>query len=615
MIYLIAGGYWLILWALAPPNASSELKLNYPELPAIDYVRQQFLELLSGVSDDSAGLVAGLTIGERGAISETLSLQMKQLSLTHLVAVSGANLAIVMGVVYLLAAKLGLSRNLRFCLALVVMAAYVLLVGPESSVIRAATMAVFVMVGLWIGRGTNPLAALSLAIIFLLSIDPGLAVDVGFGLSALATAGLLLLAPKLYQVLESRMPALLAIGVAATVSAQLYTLPIILYLQPSLPLYSVLANLLVEPLVAPITILGLLAVITIWLPPLSSLISFVASIGSNWIVVVATNLAPMPFVRLHFVEGPAGVLLATLFVVAISFFFSSRRPKLRTASGISMTAIVAIAGSWIATDLVRSERFAGDWEVFFCDVGQGDAALVRSAGQTMLIDLGPDSDELKSCLEKAKVSSIDIVLLSHFDADHVGGLWALSGVPVGEVRVSGFQDDRPLVDLTKEVAEQKGLALKRTYEGMTGSLGAISWHILAPSATAREATDSNDASLVVLIEGGEYSLLFLGDLGQSGQERLLRRHPKLLSELASRTLVTKVAHHGSADQSGDLYRAIDSEILIFSVGRNDYGHPADSALRLAWPSGAKVLRTDLLGHIALSYTSELRYRYSGKLTA
>ena len=256
MIYLIAGCYWLILSLIAPEGAESSLKLNYPEIPFIDLVRERFLELLSGVSEDAAGLVAGLTIGERGAISEQLAGQMKELSLTHLVAVSGANLAIVMGVVYLIAARLGLSRNLRFISALLVMAAYVLLVGPESSVIRAATMAVFVMVGLWVGRGTNPLAALSLAVIFLLSVDPGLAVDIGFGLSALATAGLLVLAPKIYNLLEDKMPKLLAIGIAATVSAQLYTLPIILYLQPSLPVYSVLANLLVEPLVAPITILG-----------------------------------------------------------------------------------------------------------------------------------------------------------------------------------------------------------------------------------------------------------------------------------------------------------------------------------------------------------------------
>ncbi|NCW42507.1 MAG: ComEC/Rec2 family competence protein, partial [Actinobacteria bacterium] len=336
------------MWLIAPEGAESNLKLNYPEIPFIDLVRERFLGLLSGVSEDAAGLVAGLTIGERGAISEQLAQQMKALSLTHLVAVSGANLAIVMGVVYLIAARLGLSRNFRFISALLVMAAYVLLVGPESSVIRAATMAVFVMVGLWVGRGTNPLAALSLAVIFLLAVDPGLAVDIGFGLSALATAGLLVLAPKIYNLLEDKMPKLLAIGIAATVSAQLYTLPIILYLQPSLPVYSVLANLLAEPLVAPITILGLIAVLTIWLPPLSSLISFIASLGSNWIVVVASNLAPIPFVRLHFIDGPIGVLLASGFVVALSLYFSSSKAFLKAAAKTSMAGLVVVSGAWIA---------------------------------------------------------------------------------------------------------------------------------------------------------------------------------------------------------------------------------------------------------------------------
>ena len=615
MIYLIAGCYWCILWLIAPEGAESSLKLNYPEIPFIDLVRERFLELLSGVSDDAAGLVAGLTIGERGAISEQLAQQMKALSLTHLVAVSGANLAIVMGVVYLIAARLGLSRNLRFISALLVMAAYVLLVGPESSVIRAATMAVFVMVGLWVGRGTNPLAALSLAIIFLLSVDPGLAVDIGFGLSALATAGLLVLAPKIYNLLEDKMPKLLAIGIAATVSAQLYTLPIILYLQPSLPVYSVLANLLVEPLVAPITILGLIAVLTIWLPPLASLISFIASLGSNWIVVVASNLAPMPFVRLHFIDGPIGVLLASSFVVALSLYFSSSKAFLQAAAKTSMAGLVVVSGAWIAADVVRSETFAGSWQVFFCDVGQGDAALIRSQGKTVLVDLGPEPEDLSNCLDKARVSSLDAVFLSHFDADHVGGVLALSGLPVGQFVVSGYRDDRPLVELVGQVAKAKSVEITIGFEGMSGTLGSFQWQVLAPTATASEASDSNDASLVLLLESTDFSVLFLGDLGEAGQERLLARNPRVFALLASKTLVTKVAHHGSADQSRTFYRALDSEYLVFSVGKNDYGHPARSALSLAWPSGAEVLRTDKLGHIALGHDHQLRYRYSGKLTA
>ena len=408
---------------------------------------------------------------------------------------------------------------------------------------------------------------------------------------------------------------LLAIGIAATVSAQLYTLPIVLHLQPSLPIYSVLANLLVEPLVAPITILGLIAVLTIWIPPLSSLVGFIASLGSNWIVVVAGNLAPMPFVRLHFIDGPVGLVLAIAFVVALSLYFSTRRALLKGAAKACIAGVVVVSGTWVASDVVRSETFAGDWEVFFCDVGQGDAALVRSQDRTMLVDLGPSPEGLRKCLDAAKVTSLDLVILSHFDADHVGGVMGLANVAVGQFMISSYRDDRPLVELVSRVAKAKGVEISIGFEGMTGRIGLFTWQILAPSASAGEASDSNDASLSVLVESMNYSMLFLGDLGELGQERVLKRNPTVFAELASKTLVTKVAHHGSADQSQLFYRKLDSEYLVFSVGKNDYGHPARDALSLSWLSGAQVLRTDRLGHIAIGHDQELRFRYSGKLTA
>ncbi|MEY3383671.1 MAG: hypothetical protein RLZZ212_258, partial [Actinomycetota bacterium] len=195
MIVYLAFGYWLFLWLSAEPNSQSVIKQSYPDPPFMQHLRQRFLDALAGVSEDARGLVAGLTIGERDMVSPSLAEQMRDLSLTHLVAVSGANLAIVMGAVYFLAAGFSLARNLRFVLDLAVMLLYVLLVGPESSVIRAATMALFVMLGLWLGRGSSSLYALSCAVLLLLVIDPGLATDVGFALSAFATAGLVLIAP------------------------------------------------------------------------------------------------------------------------------------------------------------------------------------------------------------------------------------------------------------------------------------------------------------------------------------------------------------------------------------------------------------------------------------
>ena len=150
MIIFVAATYWTILWVTALPGSVSQIKLSYPRIEFIEGLRAVFLFRAQGVTPDATALVGGLAIGERELLSLEMAQNMKTLSLTHLVAVSGANLAIIMGVVYLLTAALGLARNTRFVTAFLVMVAYVLVVGPESSVLRAATMATFVAIGLWL---------------------------------------------------------------------------------------------------------------------------------------------------------------------------------------------------------------------------------------------------------------------------------------------------------------------------------------------------------------------------------------------------------------------------------------------------------------------------------
>ena len=318
-----------------------------------------------------------MAIGERELLSPEVALQMKTLSLTHLVAVSGANLAIIMGVAYLIGAASGISRNARFIFALTVMACYVLVVGPESSVLRAATMATFVAIGLWLGRGTKPIICLAWAVIFLLSIDPGLATDFGFALSALATVGLLTMALPIYTWLAQYMPRLIAIGIAASFSAQLATTPILLMLQPSIPLYSVLANLIVEPVVAPVTILGILSLIFAFpFPAISTFISYLASLGTWWITLVAGQISDWPAARIHFVAGPAGVGLAALIVLLSLALYQPRLSRFRPVlvSGLVCTLLFSIA--WSSSDQLRHKDFAGNWDVLNCDVGQGDALLI-----------------------------------------------------------------------------------------------------------------------------------------------------------------------------------------------------------------------------------------------
>ena len=616
MIVAIAAGLWALLWITAPPGSRSSLKSSYPDIAVIEAIRAKFLHNLAGVTPDSEALVAGLSIGVRSMLSPEMAEQMKILSLTHLVAVSGANLAIVMGAIYFLSAAIGLRRNFRFTFALVAMAAYVLVVGPESSVLRAATMAVFVLAGIWLGRGSNPLISLSWAVIFLLAVDRGLAVDYGFGLSAFATAGLVLLATKWFEILRSKMPDWLALGIAASASAQLWTTPILLMLQPSLPIYSVVANLLVEPVVAPVTVLGISGVVVSPLLPFAtSFLTWLASFGTWWITIVAATLSAWPLARLHFVQGPAGVVLSALLVAGISVYFISVSNSVKKIVGAATATLLLVSVAWSGFDFVRYRTFAKDWQVLNCDVDQGDGLLLRSNGMVALVDVGREPDSIKSCLENLGIKKIDLLVLTHFDADHVGGIEGVTGHwPIGTALISGFEDDRPLVAKVHEAIERNGAELRIGFLGMIGSLGEFNWRILSPTFTATEASDSNDASITMQFSGRDFNVLTLGDLGEMGQTRIMREYSGAMS-LGDKPLITKVAHHGSADQSREFYEMFPPDIAIFSVGRNDYGHPSERMLRIAHSVGSKILRTDRSGAVAIGFRNgALWISSAGKLS-
>jgi competence protein ComEC len=542
---------------------------------------------------------------------------MKELSLTHLVAVSGANLAIIAAAVFLTASLLGFGRSWRFVLSYLAIACYIVLVGPESSVLRAGAMAAFVLAGWWLGRKVNPLIPLSWAVLLLLLIDPGLAVDIGFALSVFATLGLLLLAGRLHEWLEPRLGTWLSIGISSSIAAQLYTMPVLLILQPSIPLYSVIANLAVELVVAPVTVLGILAVLAAaFFPPLAKLLSLIASFGTWWIEVVANHLSQLPLTRVPMLPGPTGVWFTVLLVLGLTMLAISKQPPIRLVGAI-LVSVFVIPISWVATDINRRGSFHHGWQVLNCDVGQGDALLIRSQGQIALVDVGREDEPIDNCLKSLGIARIDLLVLTHFDADHIGGIaGAMRNRTAGLVLISGFKDDRPLVSLVSEVLASSAESVQIGHRGMTGELGGVRWSVLSPTSNALEAEDSNDASVVMTFDLQEFSVLTLGDLGEPGQQRLLRHSWPQLWVLREKPLVLKVAHHGSKDQSGQLHELIQPDVAIFSVGQgNDYGHPSPKTLSLVYGLGAKVLRSDSQGPISIRVEGgELVASSGGKLS-
>jgi competence protein ComEC len=298
--------------------------------------------------------------------------------------------------------------------------------------------------------------------------------------------------------------------------------------------------------------------------------------------------------------GDLGIFFTVLLVIGVSLVLVSKSPNLRML-GFVFAALFLVPIGWVASDLVRHSNFDQGWQVLNCDVGQGDALLLRDRGEVALIDVGREDAPIDNCLDDLGIRHIDLLVLTHFDADHVGGIaGALAGRSVGLALLSGFNDDRPLVKLVSDVLSVSAQRVEIGFSGVTGSLGSASWRVLAPSFAANEAEDSNDASVVLLFEMTGFNILTLGDLGERGQLRLIRNYWPVLFELRQMPLILKVAHHGSKDQSNELHELVQPDVALISVGKdNDYGHPSRNLLAILADAKARTLRTDLLGPISI----------------
>ncbi|MDJ0335442.1 ComEC/Rec2 family competence protein [Salinibacterium sp. G-O1] len=561
-------------------------------------LRAGFLRATQELPGDGGDLLAGLAIGDTSAVSDDLDSAMKSSSLSHLTAVSGANCAIVIGLMMLAGAALGLPRWLRIGVSIATLIGFVVLVTPEPSVLRAALMAALVLLALSGGRPVQGLPILSLATMSLLVLDPWLARNYGFVLSVLATAGLLLLAGPLAGVLGRWLPRWLALVIAVPVAAQLACQPVIVLLNASLPAYGVVANILAAPAAPIATVVGLAACVLLALvPPLGTLLCLLAWVPSFWIAAVASFFAGAPGAQLPWPAGAGGVaLLVAVSALAVGAVVGSRRWRRWAAAALILIMVGYVgvaAGGRIGQQLGRP----AEWQIAGCDVGQGDAFVVRSAGVVALIDTGPDEQLLAACLADLGIDRIDLLVLTHYDHDHVGGVSAVLGrvdrALVGPVGRPG--DDDIVADLRAAGADVQQVA-----RGPSGMLGELRWHVLWPPVRLAGIEPGNSASVTVEFEpvgdclAGCFSSIFLGDLGESAQDRLLAANP--LGEVD----VVKVSHHGSADQSVRMYERLHAVVGLIGVGAdNGYGHPTEKLLDLLTSTDTAAVRTDNAGLILL----------------
>ncbi|MGL5866890.1 MAG: ComEC/Rec2 family competence protein [Dermatophilaceae bacterium] len=573
---------------------------------AADQLRAGLRRSVEGAPPDPRGLLPGLVVGDTTRTPADLTEAMRASGMTHLTAVSGSNCTIVTAMVLGLASVLGVPRRLRPLVALGALAGFVVLARPEPSVVRAATMGAIGLIGLSRSRRSAGLPVLGGAVVVVLVVDPWLARSFGFALSTLATLGILVFTRPWADAVAARLPPRLAgLGpvLALPVAAQAATAPLVVLLQGSVSLVGVAANVLAAPLVAPATIAGVAAAAASVLSDrLATMAGWVGVVPAAGIAQIARHAVRIPGGTVPWPDGPTGAMLLAVLSVAVLVtgrFLSSvvaRRPVLvLVLAGLAVgVAVPTQAVTWPPDD----------WRVVVCDVGQGDAIVLRSGpSAAVLVDAGPDPPLVDGCLDRLGIGTLDAVVLTHLHADHVDGLsGALDGRRVRQVLVGPERDPERASRAVERLARGAHIPVVTVRAGDRLGLGELDAVVWSPARTIAAGSIPNNASVVLAASTGGVDALLLGDIEREACRDLLlrlRREPGM-ARMAAGFDVVKTPHHGSSDIDPDLLAAVRSPVAVVSVGAdNDYGHPAGRHLETLRRNGFHTYRTDRHGDVAI----------------
>ena len=560
-------------------------------------VRQALRDSVAHRPAEQRALVPALVDGDDAGVDEELQEDFRATGLTHLLAVSGTNLTLVVGFLLAMARWCRVRGRWLLAVAGCGIVGFVLIARTEPSVLRAAVMGTIGLVALGANGRHRALRGLGTAVLVLVLVDPGLAVSAGFALSVLATGGILLLAPAWRDAMARWLPRWLAEAIAVPAAAQLACTPLVAGISGQVSLVAVVANLLVAPVIGPATVLGLAGgLLTLAWAPLGRLCGTAASWCVAWLVTVAEHGAALPTASVAWGTGPAAlvVLSALTLLVALVGPRLLRRP----------VPAVAVALVLVSAVLVRPPSLGwppAGWVLVACDVGQGDALVLRvGAGRAVAVDAGPDPRAVDRCLDRLGISEVPLLVLTHFHADHVDGVdGVFADRTVDAVATTRLRDPPGGVAEVDDAARAAGLVPQPASYGATAAIGAATIQVLWPPADSPthgpgDGSTANEASVVLLVEVEGLRLLLTGDVEPEGQEALARLLPGLQVD------VLKLPHHGSAHQDEPWLVSLSASVVLVSVGAdNDYGHPAASALRPLTDAGEQVYRTDRDGDLAV----------------
>lgn len=511
-----------------------------------------------GTGDVGDALVTGLLIGDTEWLPETVMEDLRRAGLAHFVAVSGSNVALFLGAWWLVGAPLAIRPRPRAVVGILGLIVFVVVTRWEPSVIRASVMAAVPLVGGLVGVPVGPWTALGTAVTLVLLVSADLIFSVGFQLSVAATAGVLLGVASV----RDRTPRWVWVPLGATVGAQAAVAPLILIVFGTIPLASPIANVVAAPIVTAVSAVGIARIV---LPV--PLIGSVARIGADLVLQVAEIAA----------DGPQLDMVGAIVAGAVGAAVVRRglRP-------------IGLAG--VAIALLATSNGPAPWPsvptLVALDVDQGDALVLQDpSGRVALVDGGRSPAVLDRALRRRGIDRIDLLVVSHGDADHAGGLEELVAFgDVGEIWIPDHIDD-PALDRITGMAIDRGVPIRRIGAGHRARIGSIRLEVLGPG---RRYLADNDASIVIVASAGRTALL-PGDIEAVAQADLPPLRPDILV----------VPHHGAATSDPAWLRRTVGTVAVLSYGPNAFGHPHPEVVDVLEDAGAIIHHTHLDGDIVL----------------
>ncbi|PFN62056.1 DNA internalization-related competence protein ComEC/Rec2 [Bacillus thuringiensis] len=574
-------------------------------------LRQQAISKVTEMFPEQSGaFMNALLFGDRQQMTFEVEEQYQQFGLIHLLAISGSHIVLLMGIVYFILLRSGATREVATICLIVCIPLYMVLAGASPSVIRASIAGVLMLIAFMCSIRLSSLDALSVTAICMLIYDPYLVFNIGFQFSFVGSFALLLSAPLLL----GSSNGVIRNSIYISIISQLVSTPILLYHFGYFSPYSIFLNLLYVPflsiIVLPCSIIILLCMPIV--PFLAKGFANVLSIGLSMSNDFLSYCESLPFTQLIFGKTPFNlVAVYCASIVSILMVWERRAPK-------KMVCIVVSVFLFISTCHYVYPYFRGSGSVTFIDVGQGDAILIRlpydkgvyliDTGGTLRVnkeewqqkkhEFSVGNDVLIPYLQKEGIKTIDKLIITHGDADHIGAAQELlSYIPVKEVVFGRKGKDAVLEKAVKKQALEKEMKITEVGEGESWSVNEAEFFVLAPKGKEKS---ENNASIVIWAKFGGLTWLFTGDLEEEGEKFLVSAYPDL------RVDVLKVAHHGSNTSSIESFlNVIQPRVAIISVGKqNRYGHPHKEVIERLEKMGSAIWRTDKQGAISYVFKGE-----------